>query len=150
MPFDGPYWPKWKLAKRQQVYASFRRVSPTNINQLRSGGTFNRLQALFFPWEVFEYPGYRAILGSILGVSRDWAGKVARGERVISYKARQRLITWLETQLGELQSIIQALKDEQTALDKRNESDPRFNPKARMTKARLARKTKPITRQIRP
>lgn len=148
-------WPtlsKWKLGKIQHTYASHRSIEPKSIVRITSRGILSRVRKLFFPWGVFEYPGYQPILAKIIGVGKDHTRKVTSGSAMLSDKGRARLINWLEGQLFELQSIIQALKDEQTALDFKRTHDPKYNRTARLIKARaaLAAKQGQPTRKSKP
>lgn len=145
-----PYNEIVRLGKIEHIKSLGRRVIPLRSFNLSPTAAAGRLVSLFFKWDVHEYPGYGRILGHILGVGHDHARRLARGERVLSYVGRARLIAWLEVQAREINSILEALRDEQAALDKRNAMDPKFNPQARMNKARAARKHKPKERSIRP
>lgn len=141
-----------KLGWNEHIKSLKRSVIPKRPYIFPRRPVFARVIDVFFKWDVNEYPGYGRILGQILAVNPETARKVARGEKPLSDKGRARLINWLEGQLFELQSIIQALKDEQTALDFKRTHDPKYNRTARLIKARaaLAAKQGQPTRKSKP
>ncbi len=127
-----------RLGEIEHIKSLRRHVIPDRVVNSLPRSVLDRYERLFYKWRLTEYPGQDRISSQILGVHRDHVRKIRRGKAELSNPGRARLIAVLETQAREINSILEALKAEQAAIDKRNATDPKYNLQARMEKARQA------------
>ena len=97
----------WLLGKRSHNKALRRTVSAKHVP---TGGVVDKLQALVAPWQVYEYPGFRKILGAWTGVSWKTAKEWLYGKRALPRKHAATLAAIAEQRAAEFAALAAELR----------------------------------------